>query len=106
MNLLEKQQYYINLYDFYGDLLTDKQQVYFKDYYFDDLSLAEIALNHEVSRNAVYDSITKVYKLLDNYEAKLGLFEKFQKQERLFEEYKKYNLEKINQFIKKLQDIE
>lgn len=106
MNPLEKQQHYIILYDFYGDLLTEKQQIYFKDYYFDDLSLAEIAQNHEVSRNAVYDSISKVYLLLDNYEKKLGLLDKFQKRERLFEEYKKFNYDKVNEIINKLQDIE
>ncbi|HHX79250.1 MAG TPA: hypothetical protein GX695_05845 [Acholeplasmataceae bacterium] len=106
MNLLQKQQYYINLYDFYGDLLTEKQQIYFKDYYFDDLSLAEIAINHEVSRNAVYDSISKVYKLLENYEKKLGLLDKFQKREKLFAEYKNFNEDKINEIINKLQNIE
>lgn len=106
MNLLEKQQYYINLYDFYCDLLTKKQQIYFKDYYFDDLSLAEIAQNHDVSRSAVYDSISKVYLLLEKYEKKLGLFDKFQRREKLFAEYKDFNEEKVNEIINKLQDIE
>ena len=106
MNPLEKQQHYIILYDFYGDLLTEKQQIYFKDYYFDDLSLAEIAQNHEVSRNAVYDSINKVYLLLENYEEKLGLLDKFIKRENLFKEFKKFNQDKVNEIIQKLQDIE
>ena len=41
MNLLEKNQHYIILYDFYGNLLTEKQQTYFKCYYFEDLSLGQ-----------------------------------------------------------------
>ena len=36
---------YINLYDYYGELLTDKQKEYFEDYYFDNLTLAEISEN-------------------------------------------------------------
>ena len=36
----------IELYDLYFELLTDKQKEYFEEYYFDDLSIGEIALNH------------------------------------------------------------
>ena len=55
MDILAKKEYYINLFDFYGDLLTEKQRQYFKDYYFDDASLAEIATVYGVSRNAIFD---------------------------------------------------
>ena len=43
MDILEKKNKYNHLYDYYGSLLTSKQQEYFTSYYFDDMSLAEIA---------------------------------------------------------------
>ncbi|MDE7213906.1 MAG: DNA-binding protein, partial [Anaeroplasmataceae bacterium] len=56
----EKREEIISLYDAYGLLLTDKQRDYFESYYFDDLSISEIASNFEVSRNAVFDQIKRV----------------------------------------------
>ena len=35
---MDKKLYLVNLYDYYGVLLTEKQQQYFENYYFDDLS--------------------------------------------------------------------
>ena len=58
---------YINLYDYYGELLTEKQKEYFEDYYFDNLTLAEIAENLEVSRNAVHKQLKETEKNI-NYE--------------------------------------
>ena len=66
----------IELYDLYFELLTDKQKQYFEEYYFDDLSIGEIASNHEISRNAVHDQIKKVIKNLEDYESKIGLLKK------------------------------
>ena len=43
MDILEKKQHYIVLFDCYENLLTDKQRQYFKDYYFEDMSTVEIA---------------------------------------------------------------
>ena len=43
MDLLEKKEYYINLFDFYESLFTEKQRRCFREYYFQDLSLGEIA---------------------------------------------------------------
>ena len=63
----------INLFDYYGALLTDKQQTYFKDYYFDNLSLAEISDNYGVSRNAVYKQLKESENKLEFYEQKLSL---------------------------------
>lgn len=67
------------LYDYYGKLLTDKQQQYFIDYYFNDLSLQEIAENMGVSRNAVYNSLKEIEKNLNHYEEVLRLYEKSKK---------------------------
>ena len=68
--------YHIALYDTYGSLLTDKQKTYFTAYYFDDLSLAEIAENYQVSRNAVHDQINKTILSLEHYEENLRLIQK------------------------------
>lgn len=68
--------YLIDLYDIYGELLTEKQQQYFEDYYFDNLSLQEISENYKVSRNAVYNSLRDVKEKLKLYETKLNIYAK------------------------------
>lgn len=73
---MDKTIYYNNLYDYYGSLLTDKQREYFEDYYFNDLSLAEIAEKLNVSRNAAHGQIKNVIEKLDYYEENLKLYEK------------------------------
>ena len=54
----------IMLYDYYGELLSDSQKEYFMDYYFNNLSLGEIADNLEISRNAVHKQIIKKSNLI------------------------------------------
>ena len=49
--------YFIDLYDIYGNILTEKQQNYFEDYYFNNYSLGEISENYNISRNAVFKNI-------------------------------------------------
>ena len=71
--------YYNNLYDYYGSLFTDKQKEYYEDYYFNDLSLAEIAENNGISRNAVHNQLKIVIEKLEFYENNLKLFEKSKK---------------------------
>jgi len=66
--------YYIELFDYYGDLFTEKQKEYFKDYYFNNLTLQEIADNNNVSKNAVHKNIKEIIKKLDYYELKLNLY--------------------------------
>ena len=75
--------YIIGLYDIYGVLLTDKQRSYFEDYYFMDLSISEIAENYEISRNGVHDQVKRAVIALEEYEAKLKLYEKITKIEAL-----------------------
>lgn len=80
--LLEKTTRMNFLFDFYQALLTDKQRSYMELYYLDDLSLGEIAESYKVSRQAVYDNIRRTEAMLEEYEDKLQLFEKFsQRQE-------------------------
>lgn len=66
------------LYDFYGLLLTDKQQKCIELYYLNDLSLAEIADDFSVSRQAVYDLLRRSEQLLAEYEESLGLVKRYQ----------------------------
>ncbi len=73
---LEKKQRVNLLMDCYCDLLTDKQQDYLTLYYEEDLSLAEIAEDLNVSRNAVYDNLKRAVASLEDYESKLHLLEK------------------------------
>lgn len=68
-----------NLYDYYGVLLTEKQQQYFEDYYFDNLTLAEMSENYKVSRNAIHKSLKEVEEKLLDFEDKLKLYHKNQK---------------------------
>ena len=67
------------LYDLYSNLLTEKQKNYFEDYYFMDLSLAEIAENNNVSRNAVFDQIKRTVNTILEIEEAVKLNEKIEK---------------------------
>lgn len=73
---MDNRIYLINLYDYYGDLLTNKQKKYFEDYYFNNYSLKEISENYNVSRNAIFKQIKDVVNKLSNYEEKLELYSK------------------------------
>ena len=87
--LLEKTTRMNFLFDFYQALLTDKQRSYMELYYLDDHSLGEIAESYNISRQAVYDNIRRTEAMLEEYEDKLNLFEKFQQRQRVLEELAK-----------------
>ena len=76
---MEENIYITNLYDCYGELLTDKQKESFLDYYFDNLTLSEIADNNSVSRNAIHKQLKEAENKLKEYESKLKLYEKKEK---------------------------
>ncbi len=65
------------LYDFYGELLTEHQRSVYEMSINDDLSLAEIADSLSISRQAVHDILKRCDKLLQDYESRLHLVEKF-----------------------------
>lgn len=73
---MEKRDYLIILYDLYGELLNDKQQQYFEEYYFNNLSLGEISENLNISRNAIHKVLQSVEEKLQFYEEKLKLYKK------------------------------
>ncbi|MEA4972782.1 hypothetical protein SDC9_139215 [bioreactor metagenome] len=65
------------LFDFYGELLTDKQKEIYGLFYQNDLSLSEIAGELDISRQAVRDQLKRTEKILSDYEYKLKLVERF-----------------------------
>ncbi|MBW5444605.1 HTH domain-containing protein [Cohnella sp. CFH 77786] len=78
-NSLEKTNRINVLFDFYGPLLTEKQQTFLKCYFHDDFSLGEIAAEFEISRQAVYEHLKRAEQMLESYEEKLGLAERHDK---------------------------
>ena len=89
---MDNRIYLIDLYDLYGELLTDKQQAYFEDYYFDNLTLQEIAENNDISRNAVHKQLKEAEDKLNHFENILKIYNKNKRIkeicENLNEEYK------------------
>lgn len=76
------------LYDFYGALLTHKQRQCLEMHYLNDLSLAEIAEEFQVSRQAIHDILRRSEQILEEYETKLGLVERYcQDQETIHKAY-------------------
>ncbi len=73
------------LLDFYGVLLTDRQQSILSDYFVDDLSMAEIAENNNISKSAVSDLINRTLVQLNAYEEKLKLIKQSKKIDILIE---------------------
>lgn len=73
---MENFVYYNNLFDIYGELLTEKEKIAFEDYYQEDLSLGEIAINKNISRSAVQKMLKNVLEKLNYYEDKLGIYKK------------------------------
>ena len=65
------------LFDFYGDMLTDRQKEFFDLYYNEDLSLAEIAENYGITRQGVRDVIVRAEAYLTEIEDKTGLIRRF-----------------------------
>ncbi len=96
---MDNRLYLINLYDYYKELFTEKQQIYFEEYYFDNLSLQEVAENHEVSRNAVFKQVKEVEEKLLLYEDKLKLLEKGNEIRKLLENLTEDNKKRIEELV-------
>ncbi len=65
------------LFDFFGDVLTDRQKDYFHLYYNEDLSLSEIAQRFDITRQGVRDAIGRAENTLMDIEEKTGLVASF-----------------------------
>lgn len=66
------------LYDFYGELLTERQKEFFDLYYNEDLSLSEIAENAGITRQGVRDVIVRAEGIMQEVEDKTGLIRRFE----------------------------
>ena len=65
------------LYDFYGELLTDHQKTIYEDAIYQDYSLSELADQYNISRQGVHDLLRRCDRILEGYEEKLHLVERF-----------------------------
>jgi len=74
------------LYDFYGQLLTERQREVMRLYHEENYSLSEIAKEYDISRQGVHDTLKKAERALHEYEEKLGLVEKLEKTGRAIRE--------------------
>lgn len=105
---LEKTNRMNYLFDFYQALLTPKQRNYMSLYYLDDYSLGEIAEEFEVSRQAVYDNIKRTEAMLEQYEEKLALFEKFEQRQLLLQTLRRQveQLPDVTETVSALENLE
>ena len=73
---MERKVYFSRLLDFYGGLLPEKQRACMFQYYYDDLSLAEVSENLGITRQGVRDLLKRGEASLEKFEAELRLIEK------------------------------
>lgn len=92
------------LYDRYGPLLTEVQQAIFEDYYRYNLSLAEIAINRNISRAAVNDSLKKTVAKLEHFEEKLKIVDNYKQLTSLLEKARDEKMSK-EELIMKLERL-
>lgn len=71
--ILKEREFVNDLFDAYGELLTEKQKKIFENYYLFDLSLSEIAEVQGITRSAVNDSLKKTLAKFEEYEEKVGV---------------------------------
>ena len=93
---MEEIIYYSALFDYYQNLLTDVQRKYFEDYYFNNLSLQEIADSYDVSRNAISKTLKEIKEKLDYYESNMKLLGNNKKIRELLSEE---DLKRIDEYI-------
>ncbi|MFI3251243.1 MAG: sigma factor-like helix-turn-helix DNA-binding protein [Eubacteriales bacterium] len=75
---MKSQAYHMSmLFDFYGEILTERQKEFYDLYYNEDLSLGEIAQNSQITRQGVRDVIVRAEHTLSDIEDKTGLIKRF-----------------------------
>lgn len=74
------------LFDFYGDLLSDKQRDIYRAYAYEDLSLSEMADEFGMTRQGISETIHRATKNLHEYEERLGLESQYRQVKALAEE--------------------
>ena len=80
------------LFDFYGELLTEHQRSVYEDAVYLDMSLGEIAGERGISRQGVHDLIKRCDRILQEYESKLHLVERFTRAKRTVAEIERLTL--------------
>ena len=85
---MDKFLYYNDLFNIYKELLTEKEQAIFSDYYEENLSMGEIAENLSITRSAVGSTIKTVEQKLEKYESCLQSRSKNKKLQAVIEEIK------------------
>ena len=73
---MERFVYLNNLFDIYQDLLTEKQKIYFKEYYFNNLTYQEIGDKYNISKNASFNQIKIIVDKLEEFEKILKIYDK------------------------------
>ena len=91
MNREEEYFYYNNLFDLYGELLTEREQDIFKLFYEEDFSLGEISKHFKVSKSAIGKTIKIVNKKLEMYEEKIKIAYKKEKIKKILINNKDYD---------------
>lgn len=106
--MLEKVTHLNELFDIYSQLLTQKQRRIFELYYQEDLSLGEIAEEEGITRQAVYDTLKRVSKQLQDYEKELRIQSQKRDNYKIIVEIEKAiienNLSKIQELINVLKE--
>ena len=87
------------LYDYYKNLLTEKQCLYFEDYYFYNLSLSEMAESYHITRSALNKQINLTIEKLNEYEKKLNLYANSLKIKELIKDIPEKTRERIEELI-------
>lgn len=111
---MKKQTYHMSLlFDFYGEMLTDRQKEFYDLYYNEDLSLAEIGENYSMSRQGVRDAIVRAENYLNELEEKTGIVARFESQmkelsqlETLAVEARKVNSDAmVEDYLRRIQEL-
>lgn len=106
MDRIDKTQWMNQLIDAYGELLTDKQKDICSLYYEEDLSLAEIAEELDISRAGVGDHLKRSEKLLEEYEKKLKVVAQNETRARIYDKIKTFGNREINRYINALENMD
>jgi uncharacterized protein len=94
------------LLDFYKDLLTDHQKSIAELHYYEDLSLSEITDHTQNSRAAVHETLKRVETLLEAYESKLHLVEKYIQRKAHLDALRALNITQVTQIADQLDDLD
>jgi len=104
--MLDKTKHYNDLLDWYAPLLTEHQKAIAFMHFREDYSLSEIAEHTLSSRSAVHETLKRVELLLEEYEEKLHLYQKFTLRLEAYQSLEALNLNSVNDILKILNDLE